>query len=400
MNIKGCWHGWLTQELLSIIRLFPSQSSLVSRVRQCGIQGAELVLPEAWQVGQPASFVIEQRINRKRTITEQRLIPTLSIHVFPRLSALPADIFSLLELKGRLASLGAKMFAWAEQAWESTFRMPSQTGPIQTPSADNADELPAGVLVHGEWEVIRKLGGGGMGTVYEVRHRLLGWRAALKKCQPDSPDPYERQLQYQQFISEAKALASLNHPNIVRIYDCWDAATTGAVYILEEFVPGQPLTNFIPSPEPFVLWVGVTMCEILDYLHSQNPPIIHRDIKPDNIIVIQSGGAMSLKLIDFGIARRYRPGRTTDTMAFGTEGYAPPEQYGQGQTDARSDIYALAATLYHLLYDDDPRHHPFVFPRLQSSNAAINKVLSKALNPDPALRYQTAREFGEALRRC
>ena len=399
MNIKGCWHGWLTQELLAILRV-PQSSAPSSRIRQCGIQGAELVLPEAWQVGQPVTFIIEQRINRKRTITEQRLIPILSIHIFPRLQSLPADISSLLELRGRLVSLGAKMYHWAEPAWESTFRMPNQTGPIQTPQSPDADEIPVGALVHGEWEVVRKLGGGGMGTVYEVRHRLLGWRAALKKCQPDSPDPHERQLQYQQFVNEAKALASLNHPNIVRIYDCWNAVTTGAVYILEEFVPGQPLTNFIPSPEPFVLWVGVTMCEILDYLHSQNPPIIHRDIKPDNIIVIQTGGAMSLKLIDFGIARRYRPGRPTDTMAFGTEGYAPPEQYGQGQTDARSDIYALAATLYHLLYDDDPRHHPFIFPKLQSSNAAINVVLKKALNPDPAQRFQTAREFGEALRRC
>ena len=399
MNIKGCWHGWFTQELLAILRV-PQSSAPSSRIRQCGIQGAELVLPEAWQVGQPVTFIIEQRINRKRTITEQRLIPILSIHIFPRLQSLPADISSLLELRGRLVSLGAKMYHWAEPAWESTFRMPNQTGPIQTPQSPDADEIPVGALVHGEWEVVRKLGGGGMGTVYEVRHRLLGWRAALKKCQPDSPDPYERLLQYQQFVNEAKALASLNHPNIVRIYDCWDAVTTGAVYILEEFVPGKPLTDFIPSPEPFVLWVGVTICEILDYLHSQNPPIIHRDIKPDNIIVVQQGGAMSLKLIDFGIARRYRPGRPTDTMAFGTEGYAPPEQYGQGQTDARSDIYALAATLYHLLYDDDPRYHPFIFPKLQSSNAAINVVLKKALNPDPAQRFQTAREFGEALRRC
>ena len=399
MNISGCWHGWLTQELLAILRVFPTQQPS-SRIRQCGIQGAELVLPEAWQVGQPVTFVIEQRINRKRTITEQRLIPILSIHIFPRLPSLPADISNLLELKGRLVSLGAKMFSWAEPAWESTFRMPNQTGPIQTPQTSDADEIPVGTLIHGEWEVVRKLGGGGMGTVYEVRHRLLGWRAALKKCQPDSPDPHERQLQYQQFVNEAKALASLNHPNIVRIYDCWNALTTGAVYILEEFVPGKPLSDFIPSPEPFVLWVGVTMCEILDYLHSQNPPIIHRDIKPDNIIVVQQGGAMSLKLIDFGIARRYRPGRPTDTMAFGTEGYAPPEQYGLGQTDARSDIYALAATLYHLLHNDDPRHHPFIFPKLHTNNAAINVVLKKALNPDPAQRYQTAREFGEALRRC
>jgi serine/threonine protein kinase len=87
-------------------------------------------------------------------------------------------------------------------------------------------------------------------------------------------------------------------------------------------------------------------------------------------------------------------------MAWGTEGYAPPEQYGQGQTDARSDIYALAATLYHLLYNDDPRFHPFQFPQLLSNSSAINTVLKKALDADPAKRFQSAREFGEALRRC
>ena len=395
--IVGVWHGWITQEFLDALQN-PNQPS-ARRVRQCGIRGAEVVLPDAWQVGQPATFIIETRINRNRTITEQRPITMLVIHIFPRLSNLPATITNLLELKGLLSYHNAKFIHSSfEDAFETTFKMPSQTSTVQTLTMPSADELPVGTLVHGEWEVVRKLGSGGMGQVYEVRHRILGWRAALKKCQPDSPDPFERNLQYQQFIQEARILASLSHPNIVRIYDCWDAATTQAVYILEEFVDGKPLSQFIPSPEPFVLWVGQVMCEVLEVIHSKN--LIHRDIKPDNIIIIQTTQQQSLKLIDFGIARRYRPGAPTDTQHFGTEGYAPPEQYGLSQTDCRSDIYSLAATLYHLLFDDDPRLHPFQFPKLNQTNAAIAKVLKKALNPDPAQRYQTAREFKEALMRC
>ncbi len=393
------WHGWMTQQFVDLLVLSNPAHKTNSRLRRCGVRGAEVSLPDAWQVGQPATFIVEQRLNRTRTITEQRPITSLIIHVFPRLSNIPATVSTLQELKGVLAMYGAKfLFRDAELAFESTFQMPSQTGQVQTLSLTAPpDEIPVGTLVHGEWEVIRKLGAGGMGSVYEVRHQLLGWRAALKRCQPDSPDPYERTLQYQQFVNEARILASLSHPNIVRIYDCWDAKTTGAVYILEEFVDGKPLSDFIPSPEPFVLWVGETMCNVLDAIHSKQ--LVHRDIKPDNIIIVNAN-PWTLKLIDFGIARRYKPGKPQDTQAWGTEGYAPPEQYGQGQTDARSDIYALAATLYHLLTADDPRYHPFQFPLLSQMSAAIARVLEKALDPDPARRFQTAREFGDALRRC
>lgn len=369
------------------------------RVRRCGIKGAEVILPDAWQIGQPVTFLLELRLNRSRTITEQRPVTMIVIHVLPRLQNYPADISSILELVGKLKYHGASFIHSSfEKAFESTFSMPSQVSKIQTITLPDADELPIGTLVHGEWEVVRKLGAGGMGQVYEVRHRIIGWRAALKKCQPDSPDPYERNLQYQQFITEARILASLSHPNIVRIYDCWDAATTQAVYILEEFVEGKPLADYIPSPEPFVIWVGICVCEALETIHARS--LVHRDIKPDNIIVQQTPTSQTLKLIDFGIARRYKPGKATDTQAFGTEGYAPPEQYGLGQTDPRSDIYALAATLYHVLTGDDPRHHPFQFPMLTSSNAAILKVLAKALNPNPDMRYQSASEFKDALLRC
>jgi tRNA A-37 threonylcarbamoyl transferase component Bud32 len=392
-EVLAWWRGWLSPIFHASLR------HQHDNIYQCGVLGTEVVLPRTHQYNQPCLFLIIPRFNFAKTIQTNHVSFSYRIYVVPDTVTPPANapqLRDINELEAFLQSLNSKfLHSDFKNAFATTFQPPIPL-PVPTTFVGTTvvDELPVGKVVHGEWEVVRRLGKGGMGAVYEVRHKIIGWRAALKMCVPDATDPDERRLQREQFLNEARALAQLSDPRIVRLYDVWDSVT-GTVFILEEFVDGRPLSQFIPSPEPFVLWVGTTMCEILEVIHSRN--IIHRDIKPDNIMVV---GQMQLKLIDFGIARRYKPHATQDTMAWGTEGYAPPEQYGQGQTDARSDIYALAATLYHLLYDDDPRYHPFQFPKLLSNNAAINAVLKKALDLDPAKRFQSAREFGEALRRC
>jgi hypothetical protein len=139
--------------------------------------------------------------------------------------------------------------------------------------------------------------------------------------------------------------------------------------------------------------------DVLDYLHSQNPPIIYRDMKPSNVMLVE--GTERIKLIDFGIARFHKAGKAHDTEAFGTAGYAPPEQYGKGQTDQRSDIYALAATLHHLLTNQDPSLNPFTWLPVRRFNPALSQraemALQRALNLDPSKRFASIVEFADAL---
>ena len=173
-----------------------------------------------------------------------------------------------------------------------------------------------------------------------------------------------------------------------------------------EFVPGQTLEDRIretnaPLLEQQVLGYGIQVARVLHYLHTRTPPIIYRDLKPSNIMLTPDG---VLKLIDFGVARTHKRGKSKDTVAMGSAGYAPPEQYGKGQTDARSDVYALGATLLHLLTNMPPI--PLQTPApgsIRKLNPSVDEqtegVIIKAMAADQAARYQTAAEFEQALLR-
>jgi len=168
------------------------------------------------------------------------------------------------------------------------------------------------------------------------------------------------------FKREAVLLAGLMHQNLPRIYDHFTEG--GRWYLVMDFIEGETLEvhhSKMPGGHLLleeVLNIGIQLCTVLDYLHTRQPPIIFRDLKPANVMLSPGG---HLYLIDFGIARHFKPGKAKDTVAIGTVGYAPPEQYGKAQTTSSADIYALGATLHQLLSGNDPAYTPFQFAALQ-----------------------------------
>ena len=267
--------------------------------------------------------------------------------------------------------------------------------------------LSPGTILQGRYNIQGTLGRGGMGAVYLAQDMRLGNRpVAVKEMIPDpSASPVEQAQAQRQFQQEASMLASLDHPNVPRVSDHF--TERGKHYLVMDYVDGDTLEEIMSRtpgflPESQVLNWGSQLCDVLTYLHSRQPPVIFRDLKPVNVMVDSSG---TVKLIDFGIARVFKPGKTTDTLKMGTMGYAPPEQYaGKGQTDVRSDIYSLGATLHHLLTRRDPTQYPpFTFntapPRSLNSAVSphVEAAILKALAHDHTQRFQTAAEMKRAL---
>jgi serine/threonine protein kinase len=266
-----------------------------------------------------------------------------------------------------------------------------------------ASTLLPGATIQGRYAILRKIGQGGMGAVYLVSDLRLGSKSMALKELSDAGliNPEEKATAVASFQSEARLLAQLDHPNIPRVTDFFTEA--GRHYLVMELVSGEDLEACLarrgrPYSEAEVYDWTLQLCDVLAYLHRQNPPIIFRDLKPGNIMVTAQG---QLKLIDFGIARLFRPGKIKDTLAMGTVGYAPPEQYGTGQTNARSDIYSLGLTLHHLLTGYDPATTPFVHPPVRQLNPLISsrmeRVIAKATWADPNLRYGSVAEMLEDL---
>lgn len=264
--------------------------------------------------------------------------------------------------------------------------------------------LPKGAVLQNRYEVIKVLGVGGMGAVYltrDLRFSGVTRLCALKEMISTTPDPQVRRLAVQSFMREANLLVQLNHTGIPQIYDFFTEGVRS--YLAMEYVQGSDLEDLLENTEGMlkeevVLDWAIQVCDVLIYLHSRTPAIVFRDLKPSNIML---RGGNKIALIDFGIAKAFESGQK-GTM-IGTEGYSPPEQY-KGVADPRGDIYALGATLHHLLTKRDPRlEPPFTFheeppyllnPALSSQTSA---VVMKALEYDPNKRYQSAQEMKSAL---
>ena len=271
--------------------------------------------------------------------------------------------------------------------------------------------LQPGQVIQGKYTIIRLLGRGGMGAVYLAtqvianNQRNVVIKEMLDYFDPANPES-ERKAR-ERFESEAATLVALNFAYIPQIFDYFSEG--GRNYIVMQYIPGRNLQERLTHEDesgqtirgaPYSLdqvrrW-GIQICKVLEYLAGQN--VVHMDIKPANLIVNDAG---DIWLVDFGTARAQQtvpPGGVMGmrrSSIYGTGGYAPPEQY-QGYVESRSDVYALAATLYHLLTDDDPRHHPFQFPRLNTLPGPLAVSLMQALQHDVKQR-STAAQLRQAL---
>ncbi|NWG21003.1 MAG: protein kinase [Chloroflexi bacterium] len=272
-----------------------------------------------------------------------------------------------------------------------------------------SDLLAPETIIHGshaDYRIIALIGRGGMGAVYRALRLADSTVWALKEMRPaDELPTAELEENRRLFLQEAELLSKLSHPSLPLVADLFEYQ--GRPVMIMEFVPGQTLEHRIrdanaPLLEQQVIGYGIQVARVLHYLHTRTPPIIYRDLKPSNIMLTPEG---VLKLIDFGVARTYKARKAKDTIAMGSAGYAPPEQYGKGQTDARSDVYALGATLLHLLTNLPPI--PLQTPtegsirKLNPSvDARTEKVIIKAMSLDAAGRFRSALEFEQALHRC
>lgn len=272
-----------------------------------------------------------------------------------------------------------------------------------SPVAPSAGTLSQQTVLQGRYIIEEKLGQGGMGAVYRARDlRLSTVTWAIKEMsQAQITGPLELQQARAAFRHEAELLAGLSHPGLPRVVDHFEQ--DGKAYLVMEFVPGSSLLALahregLPFPLLRVLDWAQQICEVLEYLHSRPSPIIFRDLKPANVMLTPEG---RIKLVDFGIARLFKPGKERDTQAFGTLGYSAPEQYGQSQTDPRSDIYSFGVLLHQLLTGYDPTRTPFRLPPASQVNPSIpqhiSDAIARAVNPDPDARFPNVRAFREAL---
>lgn len=262
--------------------------------------------------------------------------------------------------------------------------------------------LKTGLLLDGKYRIIREIGRGGMSVVYLAVNERVGKTWALKEVRKevDGRDGI-REIS---LAAEIEVLKKLHHPNLPAIIDIIDFVDS--YVIVMDYIEGKSLKQIIgqfgPQDEKLVIAWGKQLCQVLDYLHSQNPPIIYRDMKPGNIILRPDG---QVTLIDFGTAREYKRENQGDTTWLGTRGYAAPEQFGGNrQTDPSTDIYSLGATMYHLLTGYSPADTQFViYPigrfRPDLSGSPLEKIIAKCCQPEPACRYRNCKDLSDALER-
>lgn len=262
--------------------------------------------------------------------------------------------------------------------------------------------LTTGQILQGRYCIISHVGQGGMGTVYQAQDLRLGNRlTAVKEFDPAQLPLSDRQATQLAFKQEAEILARLSHPGLTAVYDYF--LENNKFYLVMEFVNGENLETIWMRqgrrlPESQVIAWAQQLCNVLTYLHYQQPPIIFRDLKPSNIMVQPDN---QLKLIDFGIARHFDPQKTRDTANFGTPGYAAPEQYGVSQSDPRSDVYSLGVVIHQLLTGHDPGTTPFTLPDITTFQVnvspAVAQTVQQAVQTDPNRRPATVQQFCQML---
>lgn len=262
------------------------------------------------------------------------------------------------------------------------------------------------IMLAGRYQLLSRIGQGGMGAVYKAADTKFNNRpVALKEMSRAGLPPARLKEAEAAFEHEAHLLADLLHPNLPRIYEHFTENERS--YLVMDFIEGQTLEDYLekvgggPLPVEQVVRWATELCDVLNYLHTHQPPIIFRDLKPANVMIGDNG---HIYLIDFGIARIFKPGKQHDTVALGSPGYAAPEQYGKAQSSPRSDIYSLGALLHHLLTGLDPSEQPFFFRPASQVNSAVNpaleSLLRRMLEMDSERRPASAQEVSQALERA
>ena len=238
-----------------------------------------------------------------------------------------------------------------------------------------------------------------MGTVFQAEDlRLPGHLCAIKAFSPENLPQSDRAWALTYFRQEAQMLATLNHQGLARVSNFFNEGEMW--FLVMDWVDGQTLGDRLRtaggnlSPQESVAIID-QLCDVLEYLHNQQPPVIFRDLKPSNIMITQDG---QVKLIDFGTARFFKPEQTRDTVNLGTPGYAAPEQYGGiGQSDARADIYSLGVVFHEILTGHNPTITPFRLPPLTSLNpiagSYLESIIQQATSMEVVDRFQTIADF-------
>lgn len=271
-------------------------------------------------------------------------------------------------------------------------------------------QLETGTMLNGRYEIVRRIGGGGMGAVYLAKdHHLGDAPRAVKEMVEAHIDDAQHEKAIGDFKRESLLLTSLEHASIPTIYDYFYDDAAGRFYLVMKYISGGDFAARLRNApggridEKTVTDWGVQIADVLDYLHKRPKPIIYRDLKPANLMI--DGNSGRVMLIDFGIARWVTP-QEKGVTAVGTMGYAPPELFS-GKVEPRSDLYSLGATMFHLLTGSDPQDNPLLIfdftknMRPRQINPSISnemeRILMRAVEYKPEGRFRSAGELRDAL---
>lgn len=257
--------------------------------------------------------------------------------------------------------------------------------------------LRPGDILEGKYKILEKIGQGGMSKVWLAMDTKLNKQWAVKEIDKHKEE-YKRTVNENQTLTEIEIMKKLSHPALPRIVSIIDEP--GSLCVVMDYIEGESLDKVLHlygrQPEETVASWTLDICDVLDYLHHQNPPIIYRDMKPSNVMLSREG---NIKIIDFGIAREYK-GNQDDTLPLGTRGYASPEHFTK-KTDVRSDVYTVGVTMYQLLTGKDPAKPPYKILPLReidpTLSTGLEKIIGKATMADPEERYQSIEELANAV---
>ena len=271
--------------------------------------------------------------------------------------------------------------------------------------------LSEGTILNGRYEIVRKIGGGGMGAVYLASDNNLGGvLRAVKEMVQSHIEEEQQEKAINDFKRESMILSTLDHPSIPTIYDYFYDADEGRFYLVMKYISGGDLASRLRSApegkidERTVTEWAIQITDVLSYLHNQPSTIVYRDLKPSNIMI--DGNSSRVMLIDFGIARSISQKEEKGVTAVGTMGYAPPELFS-GNVEPRSDIYSLGSTMFHLLTGADPQSNPLLIfdfqknPRPRQINSQlsdqIERIIMRSVEYNAEARFRTADEMKNAL---